>query len=51
VDPAAFTVVDGKLYLNYKADVRKEWSKDIPGMVSKADRNWPEVSRHSKVFE
>jgi len=31
--------------------VRKEWNKDIPGMVSKADRNWPEVSRQTKVFE
>jgi hypothetical protein len=51
VEPAAFTVVDGKLYLNYNADVRKDWSKDIPGMVSKADRNWPEVSRQTKVFE
>ena len=51
MEPAAFTFVDGKLYLNYNADVRKEWSKDIPGMVSKADRNWPEVSRQTKVFE
>jgi len=51
VDPVAFTVVDGKLYLNYNTDVRKEWSKDIPGMIAKADRNWPEVSRQTKVIE
>ena len=35
MEPAAFRVVNGKLYLNYNADVRKEWSKDIPGMLSK----------------
>lgn len=51
VDPSAFTVVNDKLYLNYSKDVRKQWSADIPGMVSKADRNWPEVSRQAKVVE
>jgi YHS domain-containing protein len=51
VDPAAFTVVNGKLYLNYNKDVRKQWSADIPGLVAKADKNWPEVSRQTKVIE
>jgi YHS domain-containing protein len=51
IDPAAFTVVDGKLYLNYNRDVQKEWNKDVPGFVSKADRNWPKVSTQSKVVE
>ena len=51
VDPAAFTIVDDKLYLNYNSDVRKKWSTDIPGLVAKADRNWPEVSRQTKVIE
>jgi YHS domain-containing protein len=51
IDPVAFTVVDGKLYLNYNTDVRKQWSADIPGFVAKADKNWPEVSRQTKVIE
>jgi YHS domain-containing protein len=51
IDPAAFTVVDGKLYLNYNRDVQKQWRADVPGMVAKADRNWPEVSRQTKVIE
>jgi YHS domain-containing protein len=51
VDPAAFTVVDEKLYLNYNLDVRKQWSADIPGFVAKADKNWPTVSRQTKVIE
>jgi YHS domain-containing protein len=51
IDPAAFTVVDGKLYLNYNRDVQKQWNKDVPGYIAKADRNWPEVSKQTKVIE
>ena len=39
-DPHAFTVVDGKLYLNYSLDVRTEWMKDIKERIRKADNNW-----------
>lgn len=42
-DPSHWRVVDGKLYLNYNASVQKSWEKDIPGHVSKADKNWPTV--------
>lgn len=41
VDPEAWTVVDGKLYLNNSKSVRTKWRKDIPGNIAKADRNWP----------
>ena len=51
IDPAQFTIVKGKLYLNYNEDVRKTWSKDIPGYIAKADAKWPEVSRQTKVIE
>ena len=30
-DPAAFTVANGRLYLNVSAKVRTMWSKDIGG--------------------
>jgi YHS domain-containing protein len=43
VDPTAWRVVDGKLYLNYNHDVQAEWAKDIAGHVEKADANWPKV--------
>lgn len=42
-DPEAWTVHEGKLYLNYSQDVRAEWAKDIPGRISKGDANWPKV--------
>ena len=51
IDPAAFTIVNNKLYLNYNQDVRKKWSADIPGFVAKADKNWPAVAKQTKVIE
>ena len=44
-DPLAWRIVDGKLYLNYNASVQKQWEQDIPGNISKADTNWPGLSR------
>lgn len=41
IEPDAWTVVDGKLYLNYSQSVRRRWSSDIPGYIRKADQNWP----------
>lgn len=43
IDPRAWTVFDGRLYLNYSLKVREQWSKDIPGNIKKADANWPKL--------
>ena len=51
IDPNAFKVVEGKLYLNYNAKVQSQWNADIPGYVRKADANWPGVMRQAKVIE
>ena len=42
-DPKAWTVHEGRLYLNFSVDVRGLWRQDIPGNVAKADANWPGV--------
>ncbi|WP_374354967.1 YHS domain-containing (seleno)protein [Chitinimonas sp.] len=42
-DPAAFKVVNNKLYLNLSQAVLKKWSKDIKGYVKDADENWPKL--------
>ena len=42
-DPEAWSIVEGKLYLNYSKGVQKQWEADIPGHIAKADQNWPEV--------
>ena len=43
VEPDLWTVVDGKLYLNYDKSVQKTWEKDIPGYIAQADKKWPGV--------
>lgn len=40
-DPNFWKIVDGKLYLNYNGDAKKEWEKDIPGNIEKGNKNWP----------
>jgi YHS domain-containing protein len=43
VDPEAWKIVDGKLYLNYSKDIQKQWEADVPGYIQKADANWPKL--------
>jgi YHS domain-containing protein len=45
IDPAAWTIVDNKLYLNYNKEVQDTWNKDQPGYITTADKNWPEVKK------
>jgi len=42
-EPEAWTIVNGKLYLNFSLSVQKRWRKDIPGHIKAADNNWPGV--------
>ena len=42
-DADAWTIHDGKLYLNFNKSVRRRWLKDVPGHVASADANWPAV--------
>jgi hypothetical protein len=41
----AWSVVDGKLYLNKDAGVKQTWLKDVPGNIGSADANWPKIRK------
>lgn len=41
--PEAWTIHEGRLYLNFSTAVRTHWSEDIPGNIAKADANWPAI--------
>jgi hypothetical protein len=41
IDPAAWSVVDDRLYLNYSLPVRRDWLQDTKGYIAKAEANWP----------
>ena len=40
-DPQQWSIVDGKLYLNYNAEFRHKWSARKAELIDKADQNWP----------
>lgn len=39
--PEAWTIHEGKLYLNYSTGVRRRWLRDIEGHIESANGNWP----------
>jgi YHS domain-containing protein len=41
IDPRAWAIVDGKLYLNYSLDIKAKWDADREAFIQKADENWP----------
>jgi len=49
IDPQAFSVRDGKLYLNLSKDVLKRWKENIPGYIADANQNWPELKAGTYV--
>lgn len=43
IEPQAWEIVDGKLYLNVSLEIQRRWREDIPGYIAKADANWPRL--------
>lgn len=43
IDPTAFSIVDGKLYLNLDAGVKKRWLANVPGYIEQANKNWRDL--------
>lgn len=43
IDPDAWKMVNGKLYLNYDKDIQAKWERERDGNIRKADANWPKL--------
>lgn len=41
IDPRAWTIAEGRLYLNYSLEVREQWEENRDAFIMSADRNWP----------
>lgn len=41
IDPEAWTIRDGKLYLNYSKKIERRWLENADERIAAADRNWP----------
>ncbi|WP_372616799.1 YHS domain-containing (seleno)protein [Falsiroseomonas sp.] len=44
IDPAAWRIVEGRLFLNYDRRTQRIWEGDIPGRIARADANWPRLA-------
>jgi YHS domain-containing protein len=44
IDPAAWRIVEGRLYLNYSRSIQHRWERDIAGNIRRADANWPRIA-------
>lgn len=45
IDPDAWKIVNGKLYLNYSRFVQLRWQLDTEGNITRADANWPSLGK------
>lgn len=43
-DPEAWTIVNGKLYLNYNLRTRVAWLQDTASRIKNADTYWPALN-------
>lgn len=41
--PEAWTVYEGRLYLNANLRARELWLRDVPGNIAKGEANWPGI--------
>lgn len=45
IDPDAWSIEGGRLYLNYSLDIRRQWLADRARYIRDADAIWPALSR------
>ncbi len=50
-EPIAYTLVGGKLFLNYDLGVQKKWLRNRDDFIQKASVNWPSVMKTTKVYQ
>jgi hypothetical protein len=43
VDPQAWAIVDGKLYMTHSRQSLANWQRDVAERIKKGDENWPTV--------
>lgn len=44
IEPEAWSIVDGRLYLNYDLGVRETWLGRTKTYIARADGNWPRLT-------
>lgn len=47
-DPLQYAIVDGRLYLNFNAEVKAKWDTDRAGFIAAAEKNWAVIPADAK---
>lgn len=42
-NPKVWSIVEGKLYLNYSAKIKEKWENEQASYIKLGEKNWPEV--------
>jgi len=50
IDPYAYAINDGKLYVNFSVEKRDDFQKKAAENVGKANHNWPTVEPLEKIY-
>lgn len=45
IDPRAWDIYKGRLYLNYSKDIQKKWREQKAAYIKKANQNWPKLAK------
>ena len=48
IDPASWTIVNGRLFLNYSRRAQELWLEARDANIGKGDANWPALSRTTR---
>jgi hypothetical protein len=51
VDPQAWAIVDGKLYLTHSQKALDLWHEKTAEKIKSADENWPSVKEQAKIYD
>lgn len=43
IDPEAWKIVEGRLFLNYSPKIQARWQADLTNLVNAADHHWPDL--------
>jgi len=46
-DPRYWAIADDTLYLNLNAEIAKQFRKDVPGAVAKAEQKWAKIEHRA----
>lgn len=44
IEPEAWSIHEGRLYLNYDLSVRSRWLRDSAGFIATANKKWPALT-------